>query len=242
MSNFPSDSPFAACIVPSPNHDERKGIAKADMLLLHYTGMADTEAALTRLTDAAAKVSSHYFVFEDGRVAQLVPEARRAWHAGVSSWQGESDINSCSVGIEIANPGHDFGYPDFPDVQIDAVIALCRDIVGRVKIPPARVLAHSDVAPSRKNDPGEKFPWGRLSDAGVGLWLEPTEVIAGPELVPGDHSEVIATLQQELAEFGYGIEPTGRYDTATQEVVTAFQRHFRPRASMASPTIRRSTR
>ena len=144
------------------------------MIVLHYTGMKSGEEALARLTDPAAKVSSHYLVHEDGRIDQLVPEARRAWHAGLSSWKGVADINSCSIGIEIVNPGHEFGYRDFPDAQIEAVISLCRDIIARHRIPNARVLAHSDVAPARKQDPGEKFPWARLAASGVGLWVEPS--------------------------------------------------------------------
>ncbi len=168
MSQFQPDSSVVADIVVSPNHDERKGGRAPDMILLHYTGMQSTPAALERLCSAESKVSAHYFVFEDGRIVQSVPEGRRAWHAGVSSWAGENDINSLSIGIEIANPGHDFGYPDFPKRQIAAVIALCRGIIARRGIKPGRVLAHSDVAPSRKQDPGEKFPWKLLHDSGVG--------------------------------------------------------------------------
>lgn len=224
--SFPPDTPLAAHIAPSPNHDARA--VAVDILLLHYTGMKSAQAAQDRLCDPAAKVSSHYLVFEDGKVCQMVPEARRAWHAGVSSWCGATDINSHSIGIEIANPGHDFGYPDFPPQQMDAVIALCRDILTRHNIAPKRVLAHSDVAPSRKDDPGEKFPWDRLAAAGVGLWLEPTKITPGPELDPGDHSAFISELQNALKQFGYGLEATGNFDQATKEVVIAFQRHFRP--------------
>jgi N-acetylmuramoyl-L-alanine amidase len=148
-----------AAVIPSPNHDERK--LGVDLLLLHYTGMKTAADARARLIDPAAKVSSHYLVDEDGGIAQLVPEARRAWHAGLSSWKSVTDINSCSVGIEIVNPGHEFGYRDFPEAQIEAVIALCRDIVARHSIPARRVLAHSDVAPARKEDPGERFPCER---------------------------------------------------------------------------------
>jgi N-acetylmuramoyl-L-alanine amidase len=226
MSAFPPDSALAQRVLVSPNHDKRA--SPADMILLHYTGMRSSEAALKRLCDTDARVSSHYVVMENGDIYQLVPETERAWHAGISSWEGETDINSCSIGIEIANPGHDFGYPDFPDVQIEAVTALCRDILARRKIPPARVLAHSDVAPSRKPDPGEKFPWRRLADAGVGIWVEPTAIMPGPELDPGDQSEIVAKLQNEFRAFGYDLPATGIYDQATHEVVIAFQRHFRP--------------
>lgn len=226
MNAFPQDSRLVANLAPSPNHDER--MRPVDMILLHYTGMESAQAALDRLRDPEAKVSCHYFIEEDGKIIQLVPEARRAWHAGISSWQGVDDINSSSIGIEIVNPGHDFGYPDFPKVQIVAVIALCHDIIARQKISPARVLAHSDVAPSRKNDPGEKFPWDELAAAGIGLWVDPTEVVPGPELDPGDRGEVISHLQATLAQFGYAVSPTGEYDKATTDAVTAFQRHFRP--------------
>jgi N-acetylmuramoyl-L-alanine amidase len=216
----------AARTKPSPNHDERRHAI--DILLLHYTGMKTAEAALARLTDPAARVSSHYLVHEDGGVDQLVAEARRAWHAGVSSWQGATDINSRSIGIEIVNRGHDFDYPDFPDAQVDAVIALSHDIVARHKIPKARVLAHSDVAPERKLDPGEKFPWARLAAAGVGLWVEPAPTRPGKMVGLDDRGEHVAELQRVLARFGYAADITHRYDQATREVVSAFQRHFRP--------------
>ena len=215
-----------ARVVPSPNHSERR--IAIDMIVLHYTGMKSGEEALARLTDAAAKVSSHYLVYEDGRIDQLVPEAQRAWHAGLSFWKGVTDINSRSVGIEIVNPGHEFGYRDFPDVQIDAVISLCRDIIARHTIPAARVLAHSDIAPARKQDPGERFPWGRLAVSGVGLWLEPSPLTEGTTLKPDDRGPQVAELQRALARFGYAADITNRYDKATAEVVMAFQRHFRP--------------
>lgn len=199
------------------------------MILLHYTGMADANAALERLTSPAGKVSCHYFVFEDGRVVQLVCEARRAWHAGVSFWAGETDINSCSIGIEIVNPGHDYGYPDFPPRQIAAVTALCRGILARYPIAAERVLAHSDVAPSRKLDPGEKFPWRTLNEGGVGHWVAPAPLgEPGETLSPGDRGDAVAELQSALAGYGYGIDATGCFDRATADVVTAFQRHFRP--------------
>jgi N-acetylmuramoyl-L-alanine amidase len=226
MPSFPPDSALVDRVLVSPNHDPRD--RSIDMIVLHYTGMRSTDAALKRLCEPAARVSSHYVVLEDGEICQLVPEAERAWHAGVSSWEGETDINARSIGIEIANPGHDLGYPDFPDAQIAAVIALCRDLMQRRGIAAARVLAHSDVAPARKPDPGEKFPWRRLADAGVGIWVEPTDIMPGPELDPGDHSEIVSRLQNEFREFGYGLATTGTYDQATKEVVIAFQRHFRP--------------
>ncbi len=163
---FEPDSCVVAEVMPSPSYGERADGRRADMIVLHYTGMPDANAALELLRTLGSEVSAHYFVFEDGRIIQMVQESRRAWHAGRAVWAGETDINSCSIGIEIANPGHDHGYPDFPVRQIAAVTTLCRSIQTRNTIPPARVLAHSDVAPSRKQDPGEKFPWRTLYDSG----------------------------------------------------------------------------
>ena len=216
----------SAQAVASPNHDARAHAI--DILLLHYTGMRSAEAARARLTDPAQKVSAHYLVHEDGRIEQLVAEARRAWHAGVSSWQGADDINSRAIGIEIVNRGHDFDYPDFPDAQIEAVIALCGDILARQRIAPARVLAHSDVAPGRKQDPGEKFPWARLAAAGIGLWVAPAPIRPGRVLGPDARGEQVAELQRLLARFGYAVDITHRYDAPTAAAVTAFQQHYRP--------------
>jgi len=226
-SSFPPDSALVAAVAASANHGERRGGAP-DMIVLHYTGMESAEAALARLRDSASEVSAHYFVHADGRIIQLVAEARRAWHAGESVWAGDADVNSRSIGIEIANPGHEFGYPDFPAPQIEAVIALCRDLVARHHIRADRVLAHSDVAPLRKQDPGEKFPWARLHRAGVGHWVKPAPIKKGPVLAPGERGEAVASLQSMLARYGYGISVTGDYDEATAAVVAAFQRHFRP--------------
>jgi N-acetylmuramoyl-L-alanine amidase len=204
-------------------------VKRPDLLILHYTGMRDCAAALRRLTEKNSEVSSHYLVFEDGRIVQLVPEKKRAWHAGVSLWQGERDINSRSIGIEICNPGHDFGYPNFPRKQMKAVIALCRDIVKRNRIKPEHVLAHSDIAPARKQDPGEKFPWAQLHKAGVGHLVRPLKITRCKKFRRGDRGAEILEAQRRLAEYGYGIAPSGKFDTAMEEVVTAFQRHFRPR-------------
>ena len=170
------------------------------MILLHYTGMQTGEAALQRLTAAQSKVSAHYVVFEDGRIVQCVLEEWRAWHAGESSWAGETDINSCSIGIEIVNPGHEFGYPDFPLRQTAAVIALCRSIITRRgPISADRILAHSDVAPARKQDPGEKFPWGLLSESGVGHWVRAAPLdLEGSGLRPGDRGDAVTRLQRAL--------------------------------------------
>jgi N-acetylmuramoyl-L-alanine amidase len=229
MPAFQPESSVVADVVPSPTHDERKDGRQADIILLHYTGMQSAQEALDRLCSPESKVSSHYFVFEDGRIVQMVQEARRAWHAGVSHWGGETDINSSSIGIEIANPGHDFGYPDFPPRQIAAVTALCRGIIARRGIKPERVLAHSDVAPSRKRDPGEKFPWRLLADSGVGEWVTPSPLSdQGPDFALGEESDAVRGLQIALADFGYGVAATGLFDEATRDVVTAFQRHFRP--------------
>jgi N-acetylmuramoyl-L-alanine amidase len=227
MLEFPANSSLVERIVPSPNHDERQG-GEPDIILLHYTGMETAESALERLRSVEARVSSHYFVYENGSIVQMVPEARRAWHAGASSWGGETDINSRSIGIEIVNPGHDFGYPDFPKRQIAAVIALCRGIIARRNIRRDRVLAHSDVAPSRKQDPGEKFPWRLLAESGVGLWVEPVPITDWLSLVPGDTGNTVMELQKALADYGYGVPLSGDYDDVTRDVVTAFQRRFRP--------------
>jgi N-acetylmuramoyl-L-alanine amidase len=213
---------------PSPNFGPRVNGQSVDVLLLHYTGMAGADRALKWLRDPESGVSAHYFVFEDGRLVQLVDERDRAWHAGKSSWAGEADINSRSIGIEIANPGHEFGYVPFPDRQIRSVISLCRDILSRHAIPARRVLAHSDVAPDRKSDPGELFPWQTLHEAGVGLWVAPAPIEPGDRLAPGDGGKRVERLQRLLMRFGYDIVINGRFGLETAAVVRAFQRHFRP--------------
>jgi N-acetylmuramoyl-L-alanine amidase len=222
------DSPVANEVVPSPNHGERRSDRQPDMLILHYTGMPDARGALEWLCNPVSEVSAHYFVFEDGRVAQLVPEARRAWHAGAGSWNQDRDINSCSIGVEIANPGHDGGLPPFPDAQIAAVIALARDIVARWAIPPDRVLAHSDVAPGRKQDPGERFPWQRLHQESIGHWISPAPIHSGRVVSRGDEGLAVAAAQAMFSLYGYEVPLTGVFDAATEAVVAAFQRHFRP--------------
>ncbi|HWK66015.1 MAG TPA: N-acetylmuramoyl-L-alanine amidase [Rhizobiaceae bacterium] len=212
----------------SPNFGPRRDCRAPEIILLHYTGMLTGESAEAWLCDPASEVSAHYLVHEDGRVVQMVRENDRAWHAGKGSWRGRSDINSRSVGVEIVNPGHSFGYPDFPDTQIEAVIALCRDIAERHDVRPEHVLAHSDVAPGRKIDPGEKFPWPVLHAAGVGHLVEPLPIGGGRFLASGDRGEPVEALQSMLALYGYGIEITGEFDQLTATVVEAFQRHFRP--------------
>lgn len=210
---------------PSPNFDART--APPSMIVLHYTGMPTGEGALARLRDPDAKVSAHYLVEEDGRVFSLVPEERRAWHAGVSFWKGERDINAASIGIEIVNPGHEFGYRPFPAPQIDAVIELLTDIRGRWEVDDACIVGHSDVAPSRKEDPGELFPWKRLAEAGHGLWIEPLAAPGAP-LGLGDEGTGVFALQAGLTRLGYDSAPSGKYDQDTVTTVRAFQRHWRP--------------
>ena len=209
---------------PSPNYDARTG--PPDMIVLHYTGMPTGAAALARLRDPAAKVSAHYLVEEDGAVFALVPEERRAWHAGKSFWCGERDINARSIGVEIVNPGHEFGYRPFPDAQIAAVIELLADVRSRWSIEDERLLGHSDVAPDRKEDPGELFPWRRLAEAGHGLWVEPGAAPGAP-LAEGDDGPGVFALQAGLTRLGYDCAPSGRYDAVTATIVRAFQRHWR---------------
>ena len=210
---------------PSPNFDART--TPPDILVLHYTGMPTGEAALARLRDPEARVSSHYLVEEDGRIFRLVPEERRAWHAGVSFWKGERNINGVSIGVEIVNPGHEFGYRPFPEAQISAVTALVADIRSRWQIDNGRIVGHSDVAPDRKDDPGELFPWKRLAEAGHGLWVE-SPAAPGAPLAEGEESTGVFALQAGFTRLGYDLPPSGKFDAATKAVVTAFQRHWRP--------------
>ena len=226
---FAADTALVYTLAASPNVGARRSGEPPSILLLHYTGVATMAKAVDWLTRAGSGVSCHYGVDEAGGITQMVPEALRAWHAGEALWAGESDINSASIGIEIHNPGHELGYPDFPEAQLAAVEALCRDIIARNGIRPERVLAHSDVAPTRKKDPGEKFPWVRLACAGIGHWVAPMPVIAAqPGLGVGVAGPLVAEVQLMLRRYGYGIEPTGVVDAKTELVVTAFQRHFRP--------------
>ncbi len=212
---------------PSPNFNERVGVSGPDILIMHYTGMQSCQAAVTRLTDAASRVSSHYTVDEDGTIYRHVAETLRAWHAGVSHWRGETDINSRSVGIEIVNPGHEFGYRAFPAAQIDAVMKLSQSIVARHKIPARNVIGHSDIAPGRKADPGELFPWRQLAHEGLGVWVE-AKAGRDASLMRPDTGARVGELQASLVRYGYGLEITSVYDEPTELVVSAFQRHFRP--------------
>ena len=217
---------IAIAEAPSPNHGPRPA-GPVDMLILHYTGMRTAAAALARLRDAAARVSAHYLVDEDGAIARLVPEGRRAWHAGRARWRGRTDVNGASIGIELVNPGHDLGYRPFPDRQMAALAALCHAILARHPIPPRHVLAHADVAPGRKRDPGELFDWRALAREGIGLWPAPAPA-AGGACGWGDHGRAVAALQAELAAFGYDVAVDGRFTAPTAAAVRAFQRHFRP--------------
>lgn len=227
MSEFAAD--FSGAIVqPSPNFGTRADEGRPDMIVLHYTGMPDHEQALAWLCNPESQVSSHYFVHEDGRISQLVPERERAWHAGKSAWGGESDINSGSIGIEIANAGHPGGLPPFPDAQLEAVGRLCLDCGSRWGIAPERVLGHSDVAPIRKVDPGENFSWERLYRAGVGHWVEPAAISSGRFFQRGETGQPIEALQSMLSIYGYDVEISGYFCERTAGVVEAFQRHFRP--------------
>ena len=208
---------------PSPNFGPRK--APPDKIVLHYTGMPTGQAALDRLRDPDSKVSAHYLVEEDGRIFTLVAEERRAWHAGAGSWRGDTDINTSSVGIEIVNPGHEFGYRPFPEAQIAAVIELVGDIRTRWMVEDRNIIAHSDLAPHRKDDPGELFPWKTLAEAGHGLWFEPPSA-PGLPLAEGEEGAAVFALQAGFTRLGYDLPPSGKFDARTTAVVRAFQRHW----------------
>ncbi len=209
---------------PSPNQDDRPAGSIVDTLVLHYTGMQTGQAAIDRLRDPAAKVSSHYVVGEDGAVVRLVEEHRRAYHAGISSWRGQPVLNDRSVGIEIVNPGHDWGYRPFPRVQMLSVAALCRAIVSRHAIPARNVVAHSDVAPDRKQDPGELFDWESLAAADIGLWPDGAGADTASDTSP------LQPVRHGLLAIGYAVAPEGEADTALASVLRAFQRHWRQEA------------
>ncbi len=224
----------------SPNFDERQG-APVEMLVLHYTGMKTAQEAIEKLKDPTPgkRVSTHYMVDEDGTIYRMVPEDKRAWHAGTASWRGQEDVNSRSIGIEIVNPGHEHGYRAFPPAQMQAVAALSKQLVEKYGIPSWNVVAHSDVAPGRKEDPGELFDWKLLAQNGVGLMPGPREqgglfgfvkrlfAMDEREITPGAHGPQVLKLQKDLARLGYKADICGTYGPVTQQVVTAFQRHFR---------------
>jgi N-acetylmuramoyl-L-alanine amidase len=197
----------------SPNHGARPGGGAIDTLVIHYTGMPTAAGALDHLCNQASQVSAHYLIDEDGAIYRLVDEDRRAWHAGVAAWRGITDINATSIGIELTNPGHEFGYRDFPAPQMAALIALAVDINTRHPIDARNVVGHSDIAPARKIDPGERFDWPRLAAAGIGLW----PVVASP----GGATDI--DLAIALATIGYA-----RALAPTEVLIAAFQRHYRP--------------
>jgi len=211
----------------SPNFDSRGGQV-VDMLVLHYTDMLTTQAAVKHLCKAESKVSAHYVVGDDGDVLQLVDEGARAWHAGEAHWRGMSNINARSIGIEIANPGHSHGYVPFPERQMQSVIVLCKEIMVRHQIPQRNVVGHSDVAFLRKQDPGELFNWSRLARAGVGIFPFHAKPMVGSDLERGDNGKKVIRLQTALANWGYGLKRDGDYGSKTEQCVIAFQRHYRP--------------
>lgn len=223
-----ADSPLVARVVPARNYDERRDGRRPDLLLLHYTGMTSAEKAIEWLAlHPESRVSCHYLVDEDGAITQMVPEELRAWHAGVSHWAGETDLNSASIGIEIHNPGYDLGYRDFPARQMKAVADLSRDIITRNHVLPWRIVGHSDIAPARKGDPGHLFDWRGLAREGVGVWVKPAALLGDDGLAPGSSGAEVAALQLHLWQVGYGVSVHGRYDTFTEQAVLAFQRHWR---------------
>lgn len=212
----------------SPNFDTR-GQQFVDMLIVHYTDMLSTLAALDRLCDEKAEVSAHYLISEAGEVYALVDEDKRAWHAGVSQWRGHQNINARSIGIELANPGHSNGYCPFPKPQMQALIGVCKEILTRHAIPARNVQGHSDVAFLRKQDPGELFDWAHLAKEGIGLFPNHAPEITGHELGAGDKGEAVMRLQQSLANWGYGLKIDGEYGEKTLACVLAFQRHYLPK-------------
>ena len=207
--------------ISSPNFNERAEDIPLQYIVLHYTGMKSGEDALTRLTDKDAQVSCHYMIEEDGRVVQLVDDAKRAWHAGESQWRGITDMNSASLGIELVNPGHQFGYKSFPKAQIKSLIELMQLLIKKHKLSGTLApLAHADIAPLRKEDPGELFPWQELAEAGLGLWPRPLKEDYG-------HAED-SEVQRVLKALGYDCPETEAYDRKTRAVIVAFQRRYEP--------------
>lgn len=214
----------------SPNFDERPESTQINTLVLHYTGMKTAKDAFQRMCDQQTKVSAHYMIYEDGKIVQLVLEEKRAWHAGISCWQGRASLNDTSIGIEIVNPGHEFGYRTFPQEQMDSVLALSKDIVQRYDIAPNHVVGHADIAPTRKKDPGELFDWKFLADNGVGLWPK-KKVVWRPQNVvcqPGDEGQSVLQMQKDLRRYGYYIRTDGYFGTITEKIVKAYKRHFVP--------------
>ncbi|UTW56391.1 N-acetylmuramoyl-L-alanine amidase [Kordiimonas sp. SCSIO 12610] len=215
---------------PSPNYNDRPGNCQPDMVVLHYTGMETGQGALERLCDPKAEVSAHYLIEESGETYQLVEPDKRAWHAGISHWQGRDNLNHYSIGIELVNPGHEFGYRSFPETQIACLLELLQTLKQRYGIKKHMYVGHSDIAPDRKEDPGEKFPWQQLASEGFGIW---SEVNGNSQQALLDDSaavsqrEMIIVLQEKLRSIGYGIEISGVYDKLTTACVRAFQRRWR---------------
>lgn len=214
----------------SPNFNDRPDDGVIDTLVMHYTGMRSADEALRRLCNPDSNVSSHYLVHEDGRVVMLVPEAKRAWHAGISCWRGVSSLNDRSIGIEIVNPGHEFGYRPFPEEQMEAVSDLAFSIIERHKIPARNVVGHSDIAPTRKEDPGELFNWQRLAAEGIGLWPDVKKIRKPhvPVINPGEESVAVGRVQKMLAAYGYHLRIDGFYGPKNEAIIKAFKRHFVP--------------
>jgi N-acetylmuramoyl-L-alanine amidase len=219
--------------ISSPNFDARASLGQPNAIshiILHYTDMSDCDAALARLCDPQTKVSAHYLIRRDGQSFQLVDEADRAWHAGVSYWRGQTDMNSASIGIELDYDGHVGGaVAAFPEAQMEALMALLQDIVARHGLDPKNVLGHSDIAPGRKIDPGAAFDWAALHHAGFGLWRDDVTIEDVPPLEMGSGDKAVGPLQKALTAIGYQLAASGIYDEATTTVITAFQRHFRAR-------------
>ena len=223
-----ADSPLVARLAPSPNFGARRGGRGIDMIVLHYTGCPSAEAAELWMCAPESQVSAHYLVEEDGTVVQLVAEEARAWHAGAACWDGERDVNSCSIGIEIHNAGHARGAPPpYPAAQMAAVKALVADIMRRHGVRRERVVGHSDVAPQRKADPGEHFPWGELAVAGLALPVPEMRPMPAPE--PLAEGAALRELQALLARIGYDVPVTGSLCDCTRAVARAFSRRFLPR-------------
>ncbi|MDX2094681.1 MAG: N-acetylmuramoyl-L-alanine amidase [Alphaproteobacteria bacterium] len=211
----------------SPHFDARRDDI-VDMLVLHYTDMRSGKAALDHLCSEESRVSAHYVVGEDGEVYALVDEDKRAWHAGESYWRGHTNVNGRSIGIEIVNPGHTNGYRAFPEPQMQALIALCHEIIARHAIPARNVVGHSDVAFLRKKDPGELFDWPRLARAAIGVFPFGARPMLGSGQQRGDHGKNVIRLQTALHNWGYGLKLDGDYGAKTEQCVVAFQRHYRP--------------
>lgn len=211
---------------PSPNYNVRPSDADVDTVIIHYTGMKTADAALARMCDPASEVSAHFMIEDDGKCHELVAPEHRAWHAGVSYWRGQENLNHTSIGIELVNPGHEFGYQAFPDVQIDSLLELLHHLKP-FAVPRANYIGHSDVAPSRKTDPGEFFPWHTLADQGFGIVAKSAGRDTTRILGTGDTGPEVMRLTLQLRAIGYDLEEDDQYCQATSHAVAAFQRHWR---------------